>query len=88
MEQQRTKNTLIDRNLFIICPNCEGSIVVSTNEINCSIFRHGIFKSNSLQIPPHSSEINCTKWINNSMIYGCGKPFKIVGEYVERCAYI
>ena len=31
---------------FFQCPNCNGDIIVEKNELNCKIFRHGIYKKN------------------------------------------
>ena len=61
---------------FIIkCPHCSEEIVIE--QINCGIFRHGIFKSTLQQIPPHSPKIDCDRFISENLIYGCGKPFEI-----------
>lgn len=62
--------------LYIYCPHCKSLIEIL--EINCSIFRHGIFKNNYIQINPHSSQELCQYYIDNDLIYGCGKPFKLV----------
>jgi hypothetical protein len=47
-------------------------------EINCSIFRCGIFKDNLEQIPPHLSKVECDNLFSQKLIYGCGKPFQMV----------
>jgi hypothetical protein len=52
-------------------------IEVEKGQINCGIFRHGYFKLTNKQIPPHSTEEECLKYVSNEEIYGCGKPFKI-----------
>jgi hypothetical protein len=74
----------------VICLHCNEFIIIE--KLNCGIFRHGIFKENGEQIPPHSSKEKCEYYINNNLIYGCGKPFKIIlenNEYkVEICDYI
>jgi len=74
----------------VSCPHCTGSIEVE--QINCGIFRHGVLKSNNSQINPHSSKEICEDLINNNLIYGCGKPFKIemINEKIEisTCEYI
>jgi hypothetical protein len=54
-------------------------------------FRHGIFKKDGKQIPPHSSKAECDKWVERGEIYGCGKPFKVVEDSVKvaiTCEYI
>ena len=71
----------------IICPHCEAPIMIE--KLNCGIFRHGVFKDNNEQIPPHLSENACLELIENKKIYGCGKPFKVNNDYsVEICGYI
>lgn len=75
--------------IVIECPHCQTQIQIYKNEINCAIFRHGILKSTGTQIGSHSSKEECTKLIKNGLIYGCGKPFKLVdGNKVEICDYI
>lgn len=60
------------------CPHCEEYIIIE--QINCAIFRHGVFKNNFIQINPHLSKNECDELIKNNLIYGCGKPFKIILE--------
>jgi hypothetical protein len=49
-------------------------------------------KKNGKQIDPHSKKEICDHYINNNMIYGCGKPFKISLQQdkfqIEICDYI
>ena len=77
-------------NKFINCPHC--NITIEIIELNCKIFRCGIFKNNLKQIDPHLSKNKCDELINNNLIYGCGKPFKvdiINNEYISIiCDYI
>jgi hypothetical protein len=72
------------------CPHCNEFIIIS--KINCGIFRHGTLKSNLKQIDPHSLKELCEYFITNDLIYGCGKPFKIVLKdntfETEICDYI
>lgn len=74
----------------LICPHCKDYILI--NKINCAIFRHGILKNNGKQIDPHSPKELCEYYINNNLIYGCGKPFRIVNNNgtleTEVCDYI
>ena len=76
--------------LIIKCPHCDDYIIIT--EINCSIFRHGILKENGIQIDPHSSKELCDYYKNNDLIYGCGKPFRLIkineNFYTEICEYI
>lgn len=62
--------------MLIICPHCNKYIEII--EINCGIFRHGTYKSNNEQIDPHLKKEECDNLIKNDLIYGCGKPFKII----------
>jgi hypothetical protein len=72
------------------CPHCNEYILIE--KLNCGIFRHGILKSNNSQINPHATKEECEYYINNNLIYGCGKPFKIIQieDYfdIHCCEYI
>ena len=57
------------------CPHCDEYIIIE--QINCAIFRHGIYKDNYSQINPHLPKNDCDKLKNENLIYGCGKPFRI-----------
>lgn len=74
------------------CPHCSQELEVHKSETNCCIFRCGLYKSNKLQIPPHTIENECDRLRNQKLIYGCARPFKFVysdlGNYVEKCGYI
>ena len=63
--------------VIISCPTCKDKIYIDKRDFNCKIFRHGVYKSNYQQIPPHLSKIECDKLKENDLIYGCGKPFKL-----------
>jgi hypothetical protein len=78
---------------FVNCPNCD--IMIEIVELNCRIFRCGIYKINYTQIPPHSTREECDRLIKNNEIYGCGKPFHIIPSssgkpcyIIESCDYI
>lgn len=77
-------------NIIINCPHCNNLILIE--ELNCKIFRHGVIKETSKQINPHASKLECDYYIINNLIYGCGKPFKIIDNknnyIVEICDYI
>lgn len=83
----------MSENYYILkCPHCEDLLMIYKNEINCKIFRHGTFKNN-VQINPHESKTLCDNYINENLIYGCGKPFKIIikddeNVELEKCDYI
>ena len=64
--------------LQIECPHCLHQIIIMKNEINCAIFRHGVLKKNGLQMPPHLEKRICDELVRQDLIYGCGKPFKLV----------
>ena len=62
--------------ILIICPHCEQQSEIL--ELNCRIFRCGIFKHNFEQIPPHSTKAVCDDLKARDLIFGCGKPFRIL----------
>jgi hypothetical protein len=75
------------------CPHCQEDIIVQRNEINCAIFRHGVFKNNLQQILPHSPKNECDLWFEKDLIFGCGKPFELVIDvsnqpFTKICDYI
>jgi hypothetical protein len=76
--------------LLIICPNCQQFVEIL--EINCAIFRHGIFKVSGQQIDPHTPKAQCDQYMKEGLIYGCGKPFKVIVRenilLAEVCEYI
>ena len=65
------------------CPHCGGKVIIE--QINCGIFRHGVYK-NGAQVNPHMSKEECDRI--KSDIYGCGKPFKIEQNKAVICDYI
>ena len=75
---------------FTKCPHCNEPFIIS--ELNCGIFRHGVFRDTGEQVPPHSSKIECDHFYNSGNVYGCCKPFRvniIDNKYVvEICEYI
>jgi hypothetical protein len=74
--------------LEVVCPHCSGTVIIDPKEINCAIFRHGVFKTSGKQIPPHASKEECDSWVKNNEIYGCGKPFKLVEGKAIICDYV
>ena len=64
--------------LQVDCPHCFQTIIIMKNEINCAIFRHGVLKSNGVQMPPHLEKRICDELVRQNLIYGCGKPFQLV----------
>jgi hypothetical protein len=71
MEQHELSNDIV-----VSCPHCREFIIIE--KLNCSIFRHGMFKQSGKQINPHSTKELCEFYINKGLIYGCGKPFTVV----------
>ncbi len=77
--------------IIIICPHCEDNILIMEKEINCAIFRHGVYKKTLKQINPHEKKEECDRLVNENLIYGCGKPFKLIKEEEYKaivCDYI
>jgi DNA-directed RNA polymerase subunit RPC12/RpoP len=64
------------KNVVIKCPHCDEYILLK--KLNCGIFRHGTIIKNGKQINPHSTKEMCEYYIKNKLIYGCGKPFKVI----------
>ena len=83
-----------DKCYVFLCPNCECYTQVSENEVNCQIFRHGVLKTNGQQVNPHASKKECDELVEQNLVYGCCKPFRIFRgksgnyEYVDICDYI
>jgi hypothetical protein len=81
-----------DNYIVLACPHCQLQILIYKHEINCAIFRHGIFKESGQQMNPHTPKDICDKLYEQNLIIGCGKPFRIVkntGKYsTEICDYI
>ena len=81
-----------DGNIYIFnCPHCQDIITVNKKQLNCCIFRHGVFKNNMKQINPHSSKETCDRLKKENKIIGCGKPFMFIksdNPRIEICDYI
>ena len=77
--------------LVIECPHCKCQVEIL--ELNCRIFRHGVYKKTNQQVNPHAPKSECDYLVENDLIYGCGKPFQII-ETAEKnlkaieCDYI
>ena len=78
--------------ISIKCPHCNEFISINLLDINCAIFRHGVFKDTLESIPPHSTKEYCEQLVEREYIFGCGKPFRLIienNEYkTEICDYI
>lgn len=81
-------NKILD--IVLNCPHCNEPILIE--QINCGIFRHGIYRENLKQMNPHENKIKCDSDFQNELIYGCGKPFQIKIENdhysISICDYI
>lgn len=78
--------------IIVNCPHCKDTILIYLKELNCHIFRHGIYKDTHKQIDPHLDKKTCDFLLENNLIYGCGKPFEILqlnnNFYAKSCGYI
>ena len=84
--------------LYLQCPHCNDMMELIKEQINCAIYRHGVYKDTGQQIDPHASKEVCDDLVKKGLIWGCGKPFKLFQNknptngntvyYVERCEYI
>lgn len=63
------------------CPHCLNVVIIE--QFNCCIFRHGMYKDNFNQIPPHLPKQECDDLKNKDLIFGCGKPFQILRDNSE-----
>ena len=64
--------------ILVTCPNCKDLVFIE--KLNCCIFRHGVLQSNGKQIEPHASKELCDYYFTHNLIYGCGKPFKVIWQ--------
>jgi hypothetical protein len=62
----------------VVCPHCH--LFVWIEEVNCAIFRHGVFRDTHAQVPPHASKAECDDLVARDLIIGCGKPFRVVNS--------
>jgi hypothetical protein len=75
--------------IIIECPHCKCSIIIYENEINCRIFRHGVYKDTNEPVNPHLDQISCENLVDSGRVFGCCKPFRLNNENIpEICEYI
>ena len=67
----------------LTCPHCKGEIIVEKNQLNCRIFRHGVYRANMQQINPHAPKQECDRLAESNQIIGCGKPFLVIDSQTE-----
>jgi hypothetical protein len=81
----------IDNFYIFNCPHCTNTITVSISELNCKIFRCGVYKDTYKQIDPHLNKKECDKLFIENKIFGCSKPFEIIEKnnilYCIKCDY-
>ena len=79
-------------NKILKCPHCNDYVLIYKKEFNCKIFRHAYYRDSYKQIDPHMKKEDCDILLVQGLIYGCGKPFKLIelnNEYIlEKCDYI
>jgi len=64
--------------ILVQCPHC--NLLIEIEQINCAIFRHGVYRQTGEQIPPHHPKSECDLLAEQNLIYGCGKPFRVQQE--------
>lgn len=73
-----------------MCPHCDHLIEIV--QLNCKIFRHGVYKKGYKQMNPHAPKNVCDHAVKKGLIYGCGKPFRVIKKDNEYeaigCEYI
>ena len=77
--------------VYFSCPWCEMVFAVQLSQLNCKIFRCGVYKDTFIPIEPHLSKEECDILAQSSRIYGCGKPFRYIDSpspHVIKCDYI
>ena len=79
--------------LYFACPHCHVELIVGKNDINCRIFRHAVYKSSMIPINPHASKVECDYLLENDLVFGCAKPFKLEPKddssyTIEKCDYV
>lgn len=67
------------------CPVCFQFVVIE--QINCNIFRCGVFKDTFEYIPPHTSKEQIELWKKAGRIWGCGTAMELVNNELAVCDY-
>lgn len=98
MSRQPIQFVSEDQAYVFSCPHCLGSVVVHVSEVNCQIFRHAVLKNSGeqqviAQVNPHAPKEELKYLVENDLVYGCGRPFRMFQEnglwsYVDVCDYI
>jgi hypothetical protein len=61
--------------ILVNCPHCQQLIHIE--QINCAIFRHAVYRNTYQQMNPHASKEECERAVQDQIILGCGKPFRV-----------
>lgn len=85
-----------DKTYVFECPHCNFLVQVKESDLRCKIFRHAVYKANNKPIPPHASKDQCDKLLEQDLIHGCAKPFRLITKKIagfpqytaEICDYI
>ncbi len=72
--------------MYVNCPHC--GIKIEIAEINCGIFRCGVYKTTGEQVSPHLSKSECELLKNADKIWGCCRPFRYREGELVVCDYI
>lgn len=75
------------RMLSFLCPHCWQPVYVTPEDVNCRIFRHGFYKHNGQQLPPHLHKQECDRLAQEGLIEGCGKPFELLPIPDQKAMY-
>ena len=69
----------MERLIMFTCPyeECQGTITVAPNQINCGVFRHGVYKTSGRPVGAHLSQDKCLELVKQGKVYGCVQPFRI-----------
>ena len=76
----------VTQTIYRPCPNC--SLMIEVLQVNCNVFRCGVYKDSLLQINPHLPEAQCKQLVKENKIYGCGFPFMLHDNKLVPCAWI
>lgn len=73
--------------IFFPCPHCGIGIAVAKNEVNCGVFRCGVYKHSLKPINPHAKKAECEKLVREGRIHGCGGAFRLENGTVSICGH-
>ena len=71
-------NVILENGVYrYICPHCELLTEVHEKELNCCIFRHGVYQQTYKPINPHASQQEVQRLKLDNAIIGCGGPHQL-----------